>query len=131
LTYVSRSFFSAMTTQTSTLVTFTNFNPVKLTMDNYPLWLPQIVPHLKGGNLYGYVDGSIPCPPPTIPTTNDVVDSASTTTDAAASSTSPNPAYQIWQMQDQIILGAINSSLYKKLLIHVLAATLRAKPGLR
>ncbi|GFZ15769.1 hypothetical protein Acr_25g0001780 [Actinidia rufa] len=108
-----------MTTQTSTPVTFTNFNPVKLTMDNYPLWLTQIVPHLKGGNLYGYVDGSIPCPPPTIPTPSKDVDSALTTTNGDAVSTSPNPAYQIWQMQDQIILGAINSTLSEKLLIHV------------
>ena len=88
-------------------------------MDNYPLWLTQIVPHLKGGNLYGYVDGSIPCPPLTIPTPSKDVDFASTTTYDAAVSTSPNPAYQIWQMQDQIILGAINSTLSEKLLIHV------------
>ncbi|GFY97861.1 hypothetical protein Acr_12g0004020 [Actinidia rufa] len=108
-----------MTTQTSTPVTFTNFNPVKLTMDNFPLWLTQIVPHLKGGNLHGYVDGSIPCPPPTIPTPSKDVDFALTTTNDADVSTSPNPAYQIWQMQDQIILGAINSTLSEKLLIHV------------
>ncbi|KAL9390029.1 hypothetical protein Peur_018634 [Populus x canadensis] len=45
-------------TQTFPLITFTNFNPVKLTQDNYPLWLPQIVPHLRGGNLFGYVNGT-------------------------------------------------------------------------
>lgn len=49
-------------TQTPPLITFTNFNPVKLTRDNYPLWLPQIVPHLRGGNLFGYVDGTTPPP---------------------------------------------------------------------
>ena len=112
-----------MTTQTSILVTLTNFNPIKLTMDNYPFWLPQIVPRLKWGNLYGYVDGSIPCPPPTITTPNEAVDSASNTTDDAAVSTSPNPAYQIWKMQDQIILSVINSTLSEKLLIHVTRCT--------
>jgi hypothetical protein len=47
-------------TQSLPLITFTNFNLVKLTRDNYPLWLPQIVPPLRGGNLYGSVDGTTP-----------------------------------------------------------------------
>ena len=47
-------------TQTSPLITFTNFNPVKLTRDNYPPWVPQIVPHLRGENLFGYVNDSTP-----------------------------------------------------------------------
>jgi hypothetical protein len=47
-------------TQSPPLITFTNFNPVKLTRDNYLLWLPQIVPPLRGGNLFGYVDGTTP-----------------------------------------------------------------------
>ena len=54
-------------TQTPPFITFTNFNPVKLTRDNYPLWLPQIVPHLRGGNLFGYVDGTTPPHRPLFP----------------------------------------------------------------
>jgi hypothetical protein len=95
-------------TQTSLLIIFTNFNPVKLTRDNYPLWLPQIVPHLRGGNLFGYVDGSTPPPPSTVSSTIDGV-----------TTTSPNPAFLHWTMQDQIILGAINSTLTEKMLTHV------------
>lgn len=94
--------------QPPALVTFTNFNSFKLTRDNYPLWLPQIVPHLKGGNLFGYVDGTYPCPSPTITSTKDGV-----------TTTSPNPACLHWTMQDQLILGAINSALSKKTLSHV------------
>ena len=93
-----------MATQFSNLVTFANLNPIKLTRDNYPIWLPQIGPHLKGGNVYGYVDGSIPCPPEFIETTKDFVITKTT-----------NPAYQTWQMQDQIILGTINSAISEKL----------------
>jgi len=68
--------------QTPLLVTFTNFNATKLTSTNYPVWLPQIVLHLKGGNIYEYVDGSTPCPSPTVTTIKDGV-----------STTSPNPAF--------------------------------------
>jgi len=90
------------------LVTFTNYNPIKLTKDNYPVWLPQIVPHLKGGNIYGYVDGSITCPSPTVTSTKDGI-----------STTSPNPASLHWSMQDQLLLEAINSTLSEKMLSHV------------
>jgi hypothetical protein len=99
-------------TQTPPLITFTNFNPVKLTRDNYPLWLPQIVPHLRGGNLFGYVDGTTPPPPSTVSSTIDGV-----------TITSPNPAFLHWTMQDQIILGAINSTLTEKMLTHVTRCT--------
>jgi len=99
-------------TQTSPLITFTNFNPVKLTRDNYPLWLPQIVPHLRGGNLFRYVDDSTPPPPSTVSSTIDGV-----------TTTSPNPAFLHWTKQDQIILGAINSTLTEKMLTHVIRCT--------
>jgi len=94
--------------QTPPLVTFTNFNPTKLTGVNYSVWLPQIVQHLKGGNIFGYVDGSTPCPPPSVTSTKDGV-----------STTSPNPAFLHWRMQDQLLLGAINSALSEKMLTHV------------
>jgi hypothetical protein len=95
--------------QHSALVTFTNFNPVKLTRDNYPFWLPQIVPHLRGGNLFGYVDGTFPQPEPNIEVTN--ADGVTTT--------SLNPAYLHWTMQDQLILGAITSALSENMISHV------------
>lgn len=93
--------------QTPPLATFTNFNPIKLTRDNYPIWLPQTVPHLKGENLFGYVEGSTACLSPTVTSTKDGV-----------STTSPNPAILHWSMQDQLLLGAINSALSKTMLSH-------------
>ena len=36
---------------------------IKLTHTNYLLWKAQIVPHLKGQHLYGYLNGSIPASP--------------------------------------------------------------------
>jgi hypothetical protein len=61
---------SASTTQ---MVTFNHFNPLKVTSGNYNHWIPQIVPHLKVGNLFGYVDGTHYSPPPTLVTTLDGV----------------------------------------------------------
>jgi hypothetical protein len=78
--------------QTPPLATFTNFNPIKLTRDNYPVWLPQIVPHLKGRNLFRYVDGSIACSSPTVMSTKDGV-----------STTSPTPAFLHWSMHARSI----------------------------
>ena len=46
------------------LVTFSNFNFVNLTQDNYPIWLPQIIPHLRGGNIFGLMDLSCVHYPP-------------------------------------------------------------------
>jgi hypothetical protein len=91
------------------LVTFNHFNPLKLTSSNYNHWIQQIVLHLKGGNLFGYVDGTHCSPPPTLVITTDGVVSVS-----------PNPEFLHWQMQDQLILGAINSSLSENMLSHVI-----------
>jgi hypothetical protein len=99
---------SITTHQTPPLVTFTNFSLIKLTQDTYPIWLPQVVPHLKGGNLYGYVDGTHKCPQETITTITDGVET-----------TSSNHAYLHWYMQDQLILGAITYALSNKMISHV------------
>lgn len=36
---------------------------IKLTATNYLFWRAQLVPFLRGQNLYGFVDGSNACPP--------------------------------------------------------------------
>ncbi|XP_073358374.1 uncharacterized protein [Aegilops tauschii subsp. strangulata] len=66
---------------------FSHLLPVKLTPDNYLSWRAQVLPLLRSRYLEGYVDGSIPCPPP------------------------QHPAYHAWVAQDQAILSAIQSSL--------------------
>jgi hypothetical protein len=34
----------------------------KLTRDNFLLWQAQILPDIRGAQLYGFLDGSIPAP---------------------------------------------------------------------
>jgi histone deacetylase 1/2 len=82
---------------------------VKLTKDNYLLWKTQIVPYLRGQRLFGFVDGTISSPSPTIPNP-----------EAATSQTAPaeisNPHYSTWYDQDQVVLSALVSSLSENIL---------------
>ncbi|KAA8547824.1 hypothetical protein F0562_004253 [Nyssa sinensis] len=83
---------------------------VKLTKDNYRLWKTQIVPYLRGQRLFGFVDGSLPCPSPTIPNPD-------ATTNPNAPPEVPNPNYNSWYDQDQVVLSALVSSLSEAYLL--------------
>jgi hypothetical protein len=74
---------------------------VKLNPDNYLVWRAQVLPLLRSYYLDGYVDGTIPCPPPMLQVL------APDGTPMAL----PNPAHRQWTAQDQAILSAIQSSL--------------------
>nr|GMD60371.1 uncharacterized protein LOC109147057 [Ipomoea batatas]GMD63597.1 uncharacterized protein LOC109147057 [Ipomoea batatas] len=39
---------------------------IKVNSKNFVFWRAQLVPFLHGQNLMGYIDGSVPSPPPTI-----------------------------------------------------------------
>ncbi|KAL6335807.1 hypothetical protein AAG906_039570 [Vitis piasezkii] len=76
---------------------------------------PMIVPAhdhfttlLIGYNLVGFVDGTRPCPPPTLTTTNDPT---------------LNPAYSLWVRQDQPILNTIIGSITPTLIPFITTAT--------
>lgn len=72
--------------------------PLKLTATNYFAWCTQFDHLLIGYDLYGFVDGSNPCPPATLPSPGD-------------STSTPNSAYQLWIHQDKLLLNAIIGSL--------------------
>ncbi|KAF8380637.1 hypothetical protein HHK36_028126 [Tetracentron sinense] len=80
---------------------------VKLDRHNYLLWRTQFIPLLKGYDLKGYVDGTIPCPPRIL----------------SAVDTTINPAYLAWQKQDQVLLGWLLSSLSETVLAQVVGLT--------
>ncbi|KAI4305008.1 hypothetical protein L6164_028399 [Bauhinia variegata] len=83
--------------------------PLKLTSKNFAAWHLQIVALLEGLNLFGYIDGSYPCPPPTI-----TVDGADV----------PNPAHAKWKQQDRLIYSAIIGSLSENLVTTISKAAL-------
>jgi hypothetical protein len=43
----------------------------KITQDNFLLWRAQVVPIIRGDQLYGYLNGTIKEPPSTIAVTKD------------------------------------------------------------
>ena len=99
----------------------TSFNPPynstpshhnKLTRENYLLWKAQVVPYLCGQHLFQFVDGSSPIPQPIIAAPSD-----------GASTTLINPKFTQWQLQDQIMLSALISSLSEKVIAHVVKCT--------
>jgi hypothetical protein len=94
------------------LVTFSNFNLIKLTQENYPTRLPQVIQHLKWGNLFGYVDGSIPCPLPSITTAKEHI------------SITTNLACLHSEMQHQIILDFLTSTISQKIISYVARYTM-------
>lgn len=64
---------------------------------NYPSWFFLLESFLKGQKLYGFVDGTVPCPPPYVldEIGNSVV----------------NPEYEAWCTQDQSIINMIGQTL--------------------
>ncbi|XP_021744626.1 uncharacterized protein LOC110717564 [Chenopodium quinoa] len=77
--------------------TFLNINNAnRLTATNYLSWKMQIEAILVGHDLYQYVDGTLPCPPPTI--TTDGVEKL-------------NPDFSFWTRQDKLLIGALIGTL--------------------
>jgi len=99
-------------TVSTSAISFHNSVTHKLTRDNYSLWKTTVVPILKGHSLFGFVDGTSECPPQTITASSENGDTIN-----------PNPAYLAWTMQDQLILGALTSSMTESILSHVVKCT--------
>ncbi|KAK1682945.1 hypothetical protein QYE76_043793 [Lolium multiflorum] len=83
-------------------IDLTNKFTIRLTPDNYLYWRTQVDPILRSNLLFGFVDGSLPCPPEEL---------AVPAKDDTPASTIANPKYSAWHQQDQSILSAIVSSL--------------------
>jgi histone deacetylase 1/2 len=77
---------------------------IRLNRGNFLLWKTQAVPALHAAHLFGYVDGSIVAPPPTI---------TEGTGDAARQAA--NPEFLRWYQQDQLVLIALLGSMSEDL----------------
>lgn len=74
--------------------------PIALTRSNFMLWRSIMYPHLAGANLHGYLDGTAAAPLAMI--TQGTGDKATST---------PNPDYHVWWVQDQRVLSGLLSSM--------------------
>lgn len=81
--------------------TFLNIhNTIKLQSTNYLSWKLQVEAILIGHDLFKFIDGSFPCPPPVI------------TTDGTETS---NPDHAFWIRQDKLLFGALFGTLSQPL----------------
>jgi hypothetical protein len=76
-----------MASSSNSLVNAAIGHPVteRLTKTNYPLWKLQVLPALRGAQLFGYADGMVQAPAAEI--------------DDANGKKVPNPAYVQWLAQ--------------------------------
>ncbi|KAK2986543.1 hypothetical protein RJ640_004293 [Escallonia rubra] len=71
--------------------------PIKLAgSHNFTTWKAQVSMLMHGHNLFGHLDGTLAAPPTTLTENNQ---------------STPNPAYQIWFRQDQLVQNAILASV--------------------
>lgn len=89
----------ASTSITSSVTTQTTVYLPTLLLDetNYPTWLFRLESFLKGQNLFGFVDGSIPCPPQLV-------------CDSDGSNVL-NSEYEAWKTQDQSVVNMLGQTL--------------------
>ncbi|KAH0781608.1 hypothetical protein KY290_001206 [Solanum tuberosum] len=98
-------------TNTTTIVQFNSVTqlPIKLAgSHNFSPWKAQVSMLMRGHNLYGHLDGTIPAPVETTTSNNLTIS---------------NPDYVNWFCQDQLIQNAILASVDPTLAAIVAAAT--------
>ncbi|GKA16979.1 hypothetical protein Tco_0696816 [Tanacetum coccineum] len=88
-----------------------------LSPTNYGFWKTMIQPFLITNNLIGYIDGTIPCPSPTITSQSSDKD--------AAVQTQPNPNYSTWVSNDAHVRMLIISTVSEASFPHVQGDTSR------
>ena len=89
---------------------------VRLSTANFMLWQAQMLTHLRGHSLLGYIDGSIQAPEATIFTTTE-----------DGRSEVVNPEYATWYVCDQTVLSGFFSTVTEEVLAHIMnAPTARA-----
>ncbi|KAK1429018.1 hypothetical protein QVD17_11217 [Tagetes erecta] len=81
-----------------------------LSPTNYGYWKSMIEPFLVSNNLFGYVDGTIPCPSKTV---------------TSGTTTSDNPSYPHWIANDAHVRMLITSTISEAAFQHVQGQTSR------
>jgi hypothetical protein len=88
---------------------------LKLTRDNYPLWKVVVVPFLKDHDCIGFVDGAHPQP-------------SKLSTDSTSGMLVANLDYQTWYHQKKLLMSALISTLFDKLLPHMVSISTSHSP---
>ncbi|KAJ0745776.1 putative RNA-directed DNA polymerase [Helianthus annuus] len=87
----------------------------KLSPTNYGHWKAMIQPFLLTNNLFGYVDGTIPCPP-------ELIEPAASSDKEATPKSQPNPNHPIWVSNDAHIRMLLVSTISEPSFQHVIGS---------
>lgn len=114
----------AITAFTSTEKTTHNSHRFGFTLspNNYGYWKAMVQPFLVTNNLFGYIDGTIPCPPTTLPSRSTLEKDAAST---AVQPPQPNPSYPAWVSNDAHVRMLIISTISEASFQHVQGLTSR------
>ncbi|XP_076918555.1 uncharacterized protein LOC143579026 [Bidens hawaiensis] len=91
-----------------------------LSPTNYGYWKQMIQPFLVTNNLFSYVDGTIPCPSPTVQPA-----AAASGKDDAVPPPQPNPSFATWVSNDAHVRMLIISTISEAAFQHVQGTTSR------
>jgi hypothetical protein len=100
---------SSLLNMSSTAVPIHHVATIRLTKANYLLWRAQLLPHLRGNGLMGYLDGTNAAPDQQVPASS-----------AAGAMLIINPNYTAWYNKDQQILSGLLSSMSEEILRDVI-----------
>jgi hypothetical protein len=78
----------------------------KLTRDNFLLWQTQVLPDIRGAQLFGLLDGSMPAPEKELKETEKDGKEVKI----------PNPAYAQWIAADQTVLSYLVRNMSREVL---------------
>lgn len=88
----------------------------KLGKNNYLLWKAQVLPAVRGAQMFGYLDGTVVIPPQEV-----------NVKDGDKIAKGPNPEYAQWVAADQQVLGYMMSSLSRDVLAQVVTVSTAAQ----
>lgn len=97
----------------SLLSNICNLISIRLDSTNFVVWKFQLTALLKAHKLFGFVDGTQPCPDSNMP--------SSTSTDPPPQSS--NSSYDDWIAKDQALMTVINATLSPEALAYVVGST--------
>ncbi|KAI4374060.1 hypothetical protein MLD38_012103 [Melastoma candidum] len=92
-------------TVTSTLPGVNTIVTVKLSADNYQLWLSLMTSYLVSVDLYGYVDGTIRAPPTTVTLPSGMV--------------VPNPRLPLWHRTNHSVRALLLATMTPEIMVEV------------
>jgi hypothetical protein len=92
-----------------------NHSPsIKLAKDSYMAWQFHLLAYLRGQDVYGFIDGTIPAPAQLI---------ANPTTAPGSPAMIANPDYLSWYQKDQLMISVMVSTLSDSYVSHVVGYT--------